>query len=355
MAVHVAHRTVVDRLRVRTVEQPVGPDDLPEHGRGPSPERDVLRDELLAQLAQALEGLSQRERDGLALRFAARLSMAHVADVLDTTVGAAKMMIHRAIRRLEQDVTAPAPVDQQPADLEAVIDDVLVRGHETIDDSELHGMLVHLAAVHDSTTPDGLSDHVAHCVQCEAEAELVEDDGGRGTDDDPGGGPSGHGNGHDVGAIGRGVARSRLAGIGAGLLAFSGVCLACTVPALQTLLWALGVGAAGYYLHLGGIAAVPFVLYLIWRGVRRHGIDRGYRWARIGAIVIGVHAVVHLVMETVPADAVATWVRITAEVSFVASDWVGTALLVAGAVLNLIDMHRWRRTQAAGLRALVAA
>lgn len=61
---------------------------------------------------------------------------------------------------------------ERPADLEAVIDDVLARGHDTIGDSDLHGMLVHLAAVHDTPTPDGLSDHVSDCVRCAIEDDL---------------------------------------------------------------------------------------------------------------------------------------------------------------------------------------
>lgn len=340
----IAYRTIADRLRRSGREHPVEPGDLPEPDRVDGPEHALLRDELLTQLARALDGLTQRERDGLALRFAARLSMAHVADVLGTSVGAAKMMIHRAIRTLEQQVDLPAPAEQGPADLEAVIDDVLARGHETIGDSQLHGMLVHLAAEHDRPTPEGLSDHVAHCVRCAVEEDL-----------DSSSGPTVTGNGHADPGSGTSEERSRLAGIAAALLAFTGVCLVCTVPAIQTLLWAVGVGVAGYYMHLVGLAAVPFVLWLVWRGTRRHGIDRGYRWARAGAITMAIHALLHVALQTVPASTSSTLIGTLLEPAFVVTDWVGTALLIAGATLNLADLHRWRRAQAAGLRTLLAS
>lgn len=330
----IAHRAVTDWWRGRRPEpMEVDPAAVCDEA---TPERDLLRAELLAQLARALEGLSQRERDGLALRFAARLSMANVAAVLGTSVGAAKMLIHRAIRQLEDETRAPTAADQQPADLEAVIDEVLERGHDTIAQSELHGLLVHLAAVHDDPVPDGLAEHVARCVQCAVEDDLDGDEGPRERES------GGHGGG-----------RGRLSGALASLMAFAGICLVCTVPALQTLLFALGVGVAGYYLHIGGLVAVPVVLWLVWRGTRRHGTDRGYRWARWGAIVLAVHAMLHVVMETVPATAVPAWVEISGMVGFVATDWLGTALLLTGAVLNLVDLQRWRRAEGARLQAVL--
>ncbi|MBW3562261.1 MAG: hypothetical protein KY437_07170 [Actinobacteria bacterium] len=35
--------------------------------------------------------------------------------------------------------------------------------------------------------------------------------------------------------------------------------------------------------------------------------------------------------------------------------WAGTALLISGATLNLVDLQGWRRSQAAGFRALLAS
>lgn len=89
----IAHRTVTDWYRRRRSE-PVGPDQLEGADAAAGPEGEALRDELLVQLGRALETLQPRERDALALRFAARLTSAHIARVLGTTEGAAKMMVH---------------------------------------------------------------------------------------------------------------------------------------------------------------------------------------------------------------------------------------------------------------------
>lgn len=149
--------------------------------------------------------------------------------------------------------------------------------------------------------------------------------------------------------------RARFANGVAALTAFLGVCLVCTIPALQTLTFALGVGVAGYVLHLVGVAGAPLVAWLVHRGVRRHGRDRAYRLARLGAIIMVAHAVMHVAFEVLHDVAVAAWLEMVGTVAFVATDWVATGLLVAGAGLNLLETQRWRRTQADDLRAVPVA
>lgn len=347
----IARRTVIDHLRRPDLEDVVAA--APEQALDLTPEQEVLKDELLESLGTALEGLAQRDREALALRFAARLSIAHVAEVLGTTAGSARMVLHRAVRRLADAMEAAdrSGVDVPgPADLESVIDDVLARGHEAIAEPDLRRLLVHVAAAHDHDVPDSLGSHVTDCVRCEAEgadAGARRSSGGAGgraapaAPARPGGATGG---GHGVVAQG-----GRLAAVGASVLSFAGVCLACTVPALHALLVTLGIVAAGYVLHLVGVAAAPFVLWLVWRGMRRHGLRRGYRVARVGALVMGVHALFHVALEGWGEVVLASgW----AVVAFVGTDWVGTGLLVVGAALNVADLHRWRRAQAAQVRAL---
>lgn len=350
----IAHRTVTDRLRRRGPDEPVDSASVAEPVPTLSPEQAVLRDELLGQLAHALEGLRPDARDGLALRFAARLSTRHIAEILGTSVSAAKMMLHRAIHQLADELEAAPSHGGEPADLETVIDDVLARGHATMDTSALHGMLVHLAAMQSPATPEGLPREVARCIECDA-VETVRRDNAGSAPPPPA------------------SAAGARAGSGvAALLPFAGVCLACTVPALATVFTALGITAAGFAVHYVGLAAVPLVLYLVHRGGRRHGHDRGYRWARGGALVMAVHVILHALVETgvtLPAwmfvdtpFAVTHWTGTIPGVTlpewlwtlFAVTDWVGTPLLVLGASLNLIDMHRWRRGQARGLRQQLA-
>ncbi len=351
----IAHRTVTDRLRRRAPDEPVDATSVSEAAPTLSPEQEVLRDELLAQLAHALEGLRPDAQDGLALRFAARLSTEHIAAVLGTSVSAAKMMLHRAIHRLADEVEAPAPERQEPADLEGIIDDVLARGHATMDSGALHGMLVHLTALQSPPTPEELPHEVARCIECAATEEAV--------DDRPPADPTSRGRQASSLAV-------RSGGGMAALLSLTGVCLACTVPALATVFTALGITAAGAAIHYVGLAAVPLVLWLVHRGGRRHGHDRGYRWARAGALFMAGHAILHVLVETgatipgwgLPVFTVTEWTGTIPGVAlpewvwtaFALTDWVGAPLLVLGASLNLVDMHRWRRTQAQGLHQLLA-
>ena len=325
----IANRAVVDWWRRR---RDVPTDELPSVSTGTTPEDDMLRCELLGRLATALEGLEPKQRDVLALRFAARLSMAHLAQVLGTTEGAAKMLVHRTLRQLRSQGLETLESRPVVADLEGLVDDVVARGHAELDDGELRGMLLAMSAVHDRPMPDDLPVHVATCVQCAAEEEADA------SSDHP-----------------RPDGRGRLANGLAAIAAFMGVCLVCTVPALQTLTFALGVGMAGYVLHLVGVAGAPLVAWLVFRGARRHGHDRAFRLARAGAIVMVAHAILHVAFEVLHDVAVVAWLETAGTVTFVLTDWLATALLVAGAALNLRETQRWRRAQASGLRTSLSA
>lgn len=128
-------------------------------------------------------------------------------------------------------------------------EDDLLRG-------ELRGMLLAMSAVHDRPMPADLSGHVATCVQCAAGEEVDANS------DHP---PSGR--------RGRGRFVNGLAAIAA----FMGVCLVCTVPALQTLAFALGVGMVGYVLHWSA-SSVPH-----WSPGPPSTCERPQRWRRVQA------------------------------------------------------------------------
>lgn len=328
----IAHRAVADWWRRRR-DVPVDDDGIFVGEDPTTPESEALRSELLSQLGQAMGDLQPREREALALRFAARLSLQHVAEVLGTSVGAAKMTIHRSIERLrsaELDMTV-APTNGATADLENVIDGVLDRAHSRPDHDELRGLLMAITALHEPPMPTDLSSHVSFCIQCESLDDVHES-----TSD-----------GNAVRTAGRG----RLANTAAALLAFMGACLVCTVPALQTLAFALGIASAGFAVHYAGMAAAPLVLWLVYRGMRRHRRDRGFRIARAGAIIMGIHVLAHVAFFVWPDGEFDGAVGLL----FSGSDWVATTLLVLGAILNLVDTQRWRNQQAAGLRGAVRA
>lgn len=327
----IAHRALADWWRARR-DVPVDV-DANRFVDDQCPETELLTTELLGQLGAALDRLPPRERDALALRFAARLSIEHIARVLGTSPGAAKMAIHRTIHRLRAQQMDATSAAGEPADLEAIIDDLLTNGHSSLPGNELSALLLAMSRLHDPAVPDDLPSHVATCVQCASADDVREE-----TSDDSGGRDRWRGGGRFANGL-------------AAITAFMGVCLVCTVPALQALTFALGVGLAGYVVHLVGVAGAPLVAWVVYRGTRRHGRDRAFRLARAGAIVMVGHALLHVAFEVLADAHVAGWLETTGTVTFVATDWIATLLLVVGATMNLVETQRWRRAQAQGLTA----
>lgn len=313
----IASRTVTDWWRRRRPE-PVdarfaGELDDASHG----PEALVLRDEMLRQLTQAMAQLTDREREGLALRFAARLSSEHVARVLGTSPSAAKQMLHRAIHKLRSGgLEARRPDAAEALDLESVIDDVLDRGHVAMRRSELHELLVHMTALHDVPVPGDLPGRVAECVACEAS--------GDGEPPARASGPTENRRFRSVAAVGGGLA---------GFVAWVPVCLACVLPGARTLLLATGLAGASFWVHVAGTVLTPVIAWLVWRGSRRHGNPLGYRIAVAGAAVMVVHQLRH--------DAL--------------TDYLGIVLISLGTIVHTVHLQRWRRREKAAFRAAVSA
>lgn len=328
----IAARAVADWHRARRPE-PVDATDAATattDGAG-DPEPAALKAELLAALGDALADLSDREREGLALRFAARLSSTHVAEVLGTSPEAAKQMLHRAIGKLRDRTLGAAPRRSTTvADLEAVVDDVLARGHATLATSELHGLLVHMAALHEPAVPEDLSPRVAECISCEVETDTTTETPSR------------------RGVVGGGIA---------GLLLYGPACLACGIPWAGALLGLLGLGSAGLVVHEATLVTAPIVAWLAWRGYRRHGRPLGYRLALAGALVLLFHTGLHVglrVAESVHPATMGSTMRFlfdTARSSwFGLTDVVGGMLVVVGALVHLVHLRAWRANEALGLQ-----
>jgi RNA polymerase sigma-70 factor (ECF subfamily) len=80
-------------------------------GTGTSPSARMLRDELRAQVRQALARLSARDLEVMVMRHLEQLAIAEIAAVLGVTEGAVKVRLVRALRRLHQFLGDVLPED----------------------------------------------------------------------------------------------------------------------------------------------------------------------------------------------------------------------------------------------------
>ncbi len=333
----IAHRAVVDWLRKEggDLTAPSGEEAFMD-GAGESPEGAVLREELLVELGVALRSLNGRERDALALRFAARLRMAEVGEVLGASTGAAKMIVSRAVARLAEAMSRRprTDVEQSPVVLDDVIEDVLERAHPAISGDRLRELLYHLAVVHQPPMPPELHRRVAWCVECDSTKERKRHEARRAGDTKLGDRKEGF------------VMRGVLARLGfpspsavGWSAAMSPICIGCTVQAALAPLTALGVGLGVLFpLHVISLVTAPVVLFLVWRRYRRHR-DRVSLWvAAAGAMLVATHLITHFVAE--------------GSAVFTVSDRVGAALLVAATLLDWRAMRRWMSRQRRGVKLL---
>ena len=313
----IAQRTVVDAIR-----RPATPfcelgDDAIERaaGEAETPEAVVLRQELLQQLRGALTGLEDRERDGLALRFAAGLKMHEIGQVLGLSTGATKMMISRSITKLA-DALARGQRQRAAAGvvlLDEVIDDVLERGHPTFSDGELRELVLHLAAVHRPELPADLPGRVQSCVACAGAAVAASAPDSKLT--------------APLKRLGQ------TSFLGLGWLPLAPVCLACTIPALVAPLLATGMSLEmAYGLHALSLATAPIVFFLLWRHYRRHRDGFALWVGGSGALLLVSHLVVHFFAPGVPMYSMV-------------ADQAGTVLLVLGTGLDLRSTRRWLADQ----------
>src|SRR3989454_1795690 len=174
----IAQRTVVDwnrrHLRPGGAET-VDVELIEQVSSDPSelPESVVLAKEVLIEVKRALDELSDRERDGIALRFGAGLKMADVGRVMGLSTAATKMMIARSLAKV---ATALARQhgrvlsEETPLLLDDLVDQALLRGRIALPSPELGDLVLQLAVMHRPEMPADLPKRVQLCVDCATSA-----------------------------------------------------------------------------------------------------------------------------------------------------------------------------------------
>ena len=319
----IAQRTVVDwnrrHLRPGAAET-VDVELIEQVSSDPSelPESVVLAKEVLIEVKQALDELSDRERDGIALRFGAGLKMAEVGKVMGLSTAATKMMIARSLTKMSAALTerhARTAVEQTPLILEDMVDQALLRGRTVLPSPEIADLVLQLAVIHRPKVPSDLPQQVQLCVDCA------------------------------TGAVSRIRARLRPAGTNReppaqrfsplvsaafGWMPLSPICLACTIPVLVVPLMALGMSLdVAYGLHALSLLTAPLVVWIIWRHSRKHGLRLAVIAGGAGAALLVAHLIGHLLVP----DYIPLW--------SVLADRGGTALVLAATVIDAIALNRW--------------
>lgn len=94
----IARFATADWWRHRQPEDPRP--HLPDGASDDEPATELLRADAVDDVRRVLALLSDREREALALRFAAELSSAEIGAQLDISPTAARMLVHRAVTKL---------------------------------------------------------------------------------------------------------------------------------------------------------------------------------------------------------------------------------------------------------------
>jgi hypothetical protein len=322
----IAQRTVVDwnRRHGRAPAESIDLDLIENAASNPAelPETVLLAKEVLIEVNQALRELSDRERDGIALRFGAGLKMADVGRVLGLSTAATKMMIARSLTKLAATLAQRHGhqwVEETPLVLDDLVDQALTRGRTALPTPELGDLVLQLAVIHRPQIPPDLPAQVQVCVDCATGAANRIRTRFRST------------------KTAKSPPTSRfspLISTAFAWLPLSPICLACTIPGLIVPLVALGMSLdVAYGLHALSILTAPLVVLVLWRHFRRHGRELGLVVGSVGAALLVAHLVGHLLV----ADGVPDW--------SVVADRLGTALLLAGAVLDAIALNQWVDSQ----------
>lgn len=98
----IAHRTLIDHVRRQQVRPQVD-DVLSENLELHAPDSDPAESSLGpdAALEAAIQGLSRREQEAVALRFGGDLNGPEIAQVLDISLANAQQILSRALRKLK--------------------------------------------------------------------------------------------------------------------------------------------------------------------------------------------------------------------------------------------------------------
>ena len=169
----IAQRTVVDwnRRQGRWPADPIDLDLVENASSNPAelPEAILLAKEVLTEVSSALQTLSDRERDGIALRFGAGLKMADVGRILGLSTAATKMMMARSLTKLSATLAqrrGRESVAQAPLVLDDLVDQALLRGRSAVGNPELGDLVLQLAVIHRPKLPADLPQKVRVCVDC---------------------------------------------------------------------------------------------------------------------------------------------------------------------------------------------
>ncbi|HBY93071.1 MAG: sigma-70 family RNA polymerase sigma factor [Ardenticatenaceae bacterium] len=329
----IAQRTVADwwrrqeRRRIRWELRIPDGDATPVEGlfvgeRRGEPDAVVLQKEDLAELRSALAHLNERERDALALRFAAGLRVAEIAAILDLSGGATKMMICRAILKLKAVLTRESSTPQRrsfereerTADaLEEAIAGILARRRTDIPDPVLERLIYSLAVIHRPPVPPELPNRVKACLGC-VRAEQQRQASGR------------------AGRLRAFLARFHPVSVySLGTAMLAPVCSVCAgFPVLAGL--AHPPAMAGGLVLLFALHKLLWVLVslnvaLLWQSFQRHRNPAGVAATALGALLILSHLGSHVFLEHADHGALAFIVSL-------AAIWAGSALLAAGVFLD---------------------
>lgn len=98
----IAHNAVVDHYRADRDEKPLDAIALTLADEALGPEETVLARQEVSRLMEALAKLSDEMQELIILRFVEGLPHAQVAEILDKSVGACRVMQHRALATLSE-------------------------------------------------------------------------------------------------------------------------------------------------------------------------------------------------------------------------------------------------------------
>jgi len=242
------------------------------------PETAAIRGEQLAALRQGLAALPERERDALALRFAAGLRSAEVGLILGLSAGATRMLLSRSLLKLKDvfaRATSSTGAEQDEADsLDRAIDDVLARRSASIPDPLLERVVRLMASLNEAPVPPHLEKIVRACLQC-----------GSTTPQEPG-----------ADARRSVVARTSSRAWSALRTVTAPACVICAAgPGVVAPLTAAGLVVPAFIFHASAFLLAPLNLLFLWKGFRAHHEWRALAVAVAGVVLILVHMTSHVV------------------------------------------------------------
>ncbi len=102
----IARNVVNDYVRFRRRHPALRLDEVEIASSEPLPEEALVRSQAHAGLLAALAGLSEREREIVALRFAAGLTNRRIAEMMDLSEKNVSVILYRAMQRLRERIEA---------------------------------------------------------------------------------------------------------------------------------------------------------------------------------------------------------------------------------------------------------